>query len=97
MVLSDRLLSEGTVRKSIRRGVLVTRHPSLFLKRITYNIRRFISDVSSSLGYYDYPHRIIFLAGMAMGGSTWMKNLLARIPGYFSRYMPIPRDVAYRQ
>ena len=50
-----------------------------------YGCRRLLADALSRIGYYDYPHRIIFLSGMAMGGTTWMKNLLARIPGYYVR------------
>jgi len=32
---------------------------------------------------------------MAMSASTWMKNLLARIPGVFTRSVPMPFDVLY--
>lgn len=32
-----------------------------------------------------------------MSGSSWMKNLLGRIPAYYTRYMPIPKEIEYRQ
>lgn len=34
---------------------------------------------------------------MVIGGSTWMKNLLARIPGYYTRPEPMPKEVAENQ
>ncbi|MCK4783544.1 MAG: sulfotransferase domain-containing protein [Desulfobacteraceae bacterium] len=79
------------------KGFLACKHPVLLSRRVMYNIKRFAADRFAGFGGYDYPHRIIFLAGMAMGGSTWMKNLLAGIPGYYSRSVPMPEDVQYRQ
>lgn len=79
------------------KGLLSVAHPYLVVRRILYNTRRSVSDCLSSFGYYNYPYRIIFLAGMAMSASTWMKNLLSRIPGYYTRPMPMPKDVAYNQ
>jgi len=76
---------------------IVASHPVLVSRRITYDVQRMISDKLSSVGYYSYPHRIIFLAGMAMSATTWMKNLLARVPGYYTRPMPMPYDVDYNQ
>ncbi|MFC1643987.1 sulfotransferase domain-containing protein, partial [Candidatus Omnitrophota bacterium] len=81
----------------VRAGVLGVSHPGLISRRLWYVSRRFTADRLSSLGYYHYSYRIIFLAGMALGGTTWMKNLLARIPGYYTRSTPMPEDVAYRQ
>jgi len=77
-----------------RKGLLGVTHPDLLLLRGCYNVNRCIADTLSGLGYYKYPHRIIFLAGMAMSGSTWVKNLLAHIPGYFTRTEPMPREIA---
>lgn len=85
------------IKKCFRIGATVATHPVLWSPRLWYNSQRFASARLSSLGYYRYPHHIIFLAGMALGGSTWMKNLLARIPGYYTRQMPMPKDVAYYQ
>jgi hypothetical protein len=81
----------------VQRGSLAARHPVLLSKRLSYNLNRSASDVFSAMKYYDYQYKIIFLVGMSAGGTTWMKNLLARIPGYYTRHMPMPLDVSYRQ
>lgn len=92
--LKENLIMGKSVRWWFRAGLLVASHPHLMSRRVLYNTRRFISDRSSSFGYYNYPHRIIFLAGMAMSATTWMKNLLARVPGYYTRFTPMPHDIA---
>jgi len=69
----------------------------LAFQRLTYNSKRLFVDHQCRFGKYNYPHKIIFLAGMAMGGSTWMKNLLGLIPGVFTRPTPMPRDLEYNQ
>lgn len=79
------------------RGAYAARHPLLLSRALTYYGRRAASDVLAGFRVYDYRHRVIFLAGMAMGGSTWMKNLLAGIPGYYTRRMRMPYEVHYRQ
>jgi hypothetical protein len=73
------------------------RQPLMLKQRIEYNFERFKGDRRSRLGLYPYPHQIIFLAGMNMGGSTWMKNLLSQIPGYYTRSTPMPWEVSYYQ
>lgn len=80
----------------MERCLLGVAHPGLVLKRMRYNLDRRSADVFSKCGYYKYPHHIIFLAGMAMSASTWVKNLLARIPGYFTRAEPMPKEMALR-
>ena len=72
-------------------------HPCLASKRVWYNTKRVNDDILSTFKFYNYPYHCIFLAGMAMSGSTWMKNLLARIPGYYTRSTPMPRDIAVNQ
>ncbi len=76
---------------------LAMKHPDLVIKRFNYNTQRAVFDLKAKMGFYKYPNNIIFLAGMAGSGSTWVKNLLARIPGYFTRPSPMPTDVIYRQ
>lgn len=80
-----------------RTGLRCSLYPHLASRRVWYNMRRCASDRISSFGYYNYPYHIIFLAGMAMSATTWMKNLLARIPGYYMRATPMPKEVAYNQ
>lgn len=92
------LIMVKNLKRCFRIGLLLASSPpDLIAQRIWYNTRRFISDSSSSFGYYNYLYRIIFLAGMPMSASTWMKNLLARIPGYYTRNTPMPVDVAVNQ
>ena len=40
-----------------------------------------------------YKHKIIFIAGMLIL-STLLKNMLWKIPYYFTRYTPMPEEVA---
>jgi hypothetical protein len=88
---------EKSLKQFAKAGLLVTRHPFSASRRIMYNVSRSSSDILSAFEYYNYPYRIIFLAGMAMSASTWMKNLLARIPGYYTRNTPMPKKISYYQ
>ena len=56
-----------------------------------------MADCCSYFGYYNYPYQIIFLAGQPMSATTWVKNLMACIPGYYSRSTPMPYDITVRQ
>jgi hypothetical protein len=64
---------------------------------IYYAIKRDIFDVAAKLGIYEYKYNIIFIAGMPMSATTWVKNFLGRLPGYFTRYTPMPDSVAGNQ
>ena len=75
--------------------ILALKHPTISAKVIPYYSQRFISDQQSRFGKYNYKYKIIFLAGMAMSGTTWMKNLVSRIPGYYTRSAPMPNDLHY--
>ena len=44
-----------------------------------------------------YKYKIIFIAGMPMSATTKVKNMCGMIPGYFTRYSPIPHDIAVKQ
>lgn len=77
-------------------GVVAAR-PNIAVQRVVYNSQRFIVDQQCRFGKYNYPHRIIFIAGMPLSGTTWVKNLFGHIPGIFTRHTPMPADVAYRQ
>src|SRR3989338_120152 len=81
----------------VRTGFYVSFHPWLLFPRFIYSIKRSISDIYAAFGYYKYPHRIIFIAGLAMSATTWMKNLFARVPGYYTRPTPMPEHVVYNQ
>jgi len=81
----------------MHKACVAVSNPSLVGQRVGYNFRRSCADLLAVRGYYTYRYKIIFLAGMALGGSTWMKNLLSKIPGYYSISTPMPEDVRYRQ
>jgi hypothetical protein len=71
--------------------------PHLAAYRVWYNTRRTVSDMLYPFGYCNYPHRIMFLAGMAMGATTWIKNLFARVPGLYTRSTPMPDPIRDNQ
>lgn len=80
----------------VRSGLYAVLHPGLLSQRLWYNTKRVFADCFLS-GKYKYPYHIMFIAGMPISASTWMKNLLARVPGYYTRPMPMPNDVRYNQ
>ena len=86
--------NQSRVIKALK-GILF--HPISSIKRIEYSLKRLIADQQFRFGKYNYPYRIIFIAGMPLSGTTWVKNLFGRIPGIFSRHTPMPYEVAYRQ
>ncbi len=72
----------------MRKVSLVLQHPVLAIRRALYNTWRNFDDRCARMGYYPYPFPIMFHAGLSMGGSSWMKNLLGQIPGYYDRPLP---------
>lgn len=44
-----------------------------------------------------YKYKIIFIAGMPMSATTKVKNMCGMIPGYFTRYSPMPYKIAVNQ
>ena len=72
------------------KGVMLLTHPLWSLRLIGYNAKKVFTDLLNYVGCYRYPYPIIFIAGLPLSGSTWMKTLLAKIPGYFTRPAPMP-------
>lgn len=73
-------------------------NPLLVFQRIKHDVERELADCFGLFGLDNKQlPRIIFIAGMALGGSSWMKNLLAGIPNVFSRKTPMPNEISYRQ
>ena len=91
------MIPNKKLNQIIKNGFIAFSHPILLSKRLTYNLKRSFSDTLSHFEYYNYPNKIIFLAGMAMSASTWMKNLLGGIPGYYTRSIPMPVEISYYQ
>ena len=71
-------------------------NPRLFLIRVSYILKRLLFDL---LFFFKkkYKYNIIFIAGMPMSASTKIKNMCGMIPGYFSRYAPIPYNIDVNQ
>jgi hypothetical protein len=72
-------------------------NPTALAHRLYYNIKRYLFDIAARLGIYKYKHNIIFIAGMPLSATTWVKNMFGRVPGYFTRYSPMPYDICVRQ
>ena len=53
--------------------------------------------VSGLNSKYNYKNSIIFIAGQPKSGSTLVINMLGQVPGYYSRYAPIPYDINVKQ
>ena len=70
--------------------------PKLLLIRIIYIIKRFFFDIYF-LFHKPYKYNHIFIAGMTMSSTTRVKNMCGFIPGYFTRYMPMPHDISVNQ
>jgi hypothetical protein len=75
----------------------IIRNPHFILARLHYNIKRGYYDSLSRNGRVKYKYKIIFIAGMPMSATTWIKTMVARIPGYFVRTAPMPYSVAANQ
>lgn len=72
-------------------------NPKLVLIRFKYNLDRFFSDIAARSGKYKYKYNIIFIVGMPMSATTYVKNMFGLVPGYFTRYTPMPFHVADNQ
>ena len=70
------------------------RNPIEVFKLFYYNIKRKLFDIGARFGFYQYKYNVIFIAGMPLSATTWVKNLFGRVPGYFTRYTPMSYDIA---
>ena len=75
----------------------IIRNPYLLFARLQYNFKRSYYDMLSRIGIVRHKHNIIFIAGMPMSATTWIKTMVARIPGYFVRTTPMPYSVVANQ
>jgi len=75
----------------------VIKNPHFIFARFIYNCKRFFYDIFAKLGFIKYEYNIIFIAGMPMSATTWIKTMVARIPGYFVRTTPMAHHIASRQ
>lgn len=62
--------------------------PKFLIITLHYNLKRLFFDF-----YFifkkPYKYNFIFIAGLPMSASTWIKNMCGLIPGYFTRYTPM--------
>ena len=63
---------------------------------ITYVLVSYINDLKFILKK-KYKYNIIFIAGMPMSATTYIKNMAGLIPDYKSRLMPMQRNVRNNQ
>jgi hypothetical protein len=74
----------------------IIKNPNLVIISIKYILKRIFFDLVF-LFQKKHKYKIIFLAGMPMSATTLVKNMFAYVPGYFTRYMPIPFDIEVNQ
>jgi len=83
-------------KKFIKIFIKLILNPKIFWLRINYELRKIFFDIYFFFNK-QYKFNIIFLAGMPMSATTKIKNMCGMIPGYFTRYSPIPYDIAVKQ
>lgn len=84
------------ITKLIKRFIKLIINPKLTLIFVFYEIKKIIHDILN-LFRNKYKFKIIFLAGMPMSATTKVKNMCGMIPGYFTRYSPMPYDIRVNQ
>ena len=80
----------------LKKFVKIILNPSLGWILIFYQAKKVSYDFIH-LFTKKYKYKIIYLAGMPMSATTKVKNMCGMIPGYFTRYSPIPHKIAVRQ
>jgi hypothetical protein len=68
-----------------------------FLAAPAYHTRIWSKDFLSRVGYYRYPCRTLFVAGLPKSGTTWVENFLYHLPGYNPRYLKGSPEALERQ
>ncbi len=87
---------KNIIFKIVRRLTKLLLNPKLTWVLFSYEIKKFVSDILS-LFKKKYKYNIIFLAGMPMSATTKVKNMCGLIPGYFTRYSPMPYSIRVSQ
>ena len=82
--------------KLFKRSFKLILNPKLALIFISYQISKIINDIFH-LFVNKYKYKKIFIAGMPMSATTKVKNMCGMIPGYFTRYSPMPYKIAVNQ
>tara|TARA_Y100000816_G_scaffold283348_1_gene260124 strand:- start:3 stop:920 length:918 start_codon:yes stop_codon:yes gene_type:complete len=71
--------------------------PRLVFISIKYHLKKIFFDTFFLFKRGKYKYNFIFIAGMPMSATTKVKNMCARIDGYFTRYSPIPEEIFLNQ
>jgi len=79
-----------------KRSLKLILNPKLAFIFISYQLTKVKFDIIHVFKKR-YKYKIIFLAGMPMSATTKIKNMCGMIPGYFTRYAPMPYDIAVNQ
>ena len=82
--------------KIINRILKIILNPKLTLIFISYEMKKIFYDILF-IFIKKYKFKIIFLAGMPMSATTKVKNMCGMIPGYFTRYSPMPYNIRVNQ
>lgn len=85
--------------KDIMKKYLKTTHQDIsqIFLHPKYSLGIYKEDILSKLNYYNYKHRILFIAGLPKSGTTWVENFIFNIPGYCPRNLSGDPDVIIRQ
>jgi hypothetical protein len=84
------------VIRLFKKSVKLILNPRLAWVFVSYQIRKIFYDMFH-LFIKKYKYKIIFIAGMPMSATTKVKNMCGMIPGYFTRYSPMPYKIAVNQ
>ena len=82
--------------KIIKKIIGIIFNPKLGFSLIQYEIKKNLYDIRFFFKK-KYKFNLIFLAGMPMSATTKIKNMCGMIPGYSTRYMPMPYNIAVNQ
>tara|TARA_B100001093_G_scaffold316837_1_gene302277 strand:+ start:436 stop:1347 length:912 start_codon:yes stop_codon:yes gene_type:complete len=84
------------ITKIINRYLKLILNPKLSWIFISYEFKKIFYDIFF-IFKKKYKYKIIFLAGMPMSATTKVKNMCGMIPGYFTRYSPMPYNIRVNQ
>ena len=80
----------------LKKFIKLILNPRLAPTVVAYELNKIKFDIIH-LFKKRYKYKIIFIAGMAMSATTKVKNMCGMIPGYFTRYSPIPYHIFVEQ
>ena len=80
----------------LKNFIRILLNPKLVITHLNYAITRILFDFLY-IFYRKHEFNIVFIAGLPMSATTKIKNMFGKVPGYFTRYTPMPYDVAANQ